>query len=64
MFFFFSFLQNQRTGRQNRLCPRVGGYASGRERCQGKVNTGQKKCVHMYVNAKMICGETIPEMGV
>jgi hypothetical protein len=27
------------------------------------VNSAQKKCVHMYVNAKTIPVETIPGMG-
>jgi hypothetical protein len=28
-----------------------------------RVNSAQKKCVHMYVNAKTIPVETIPGMG-
>jgi methylaspartate ammonia-lyase len=36
----------------------VGGGGSG-----GKDEYGAKKCVHMYVNAKMIPVVTIPGMG-
>jgi hypothetical protein len=65
--FFSSFLQNQRTGVWNRSYSRVGGVGtSGKGEVAGKrgrkVNTVQK-CVHIYVNAKMIPIETIPAMG-
>jgi hypothetical protein len=63
--FLYVLLQNQRTGGQNRSCPGRGGRAGTSERGEvaGKggrrVNMAQK-CVHMYVNAKMIPVETIP----
>jgi hypothetical protein len=65
--FSFFLLQNQRKGGQNKSCPwgrvlvvPVGGE-SGRE--GGRRGIWSKKCVHTYVNAKMIPVETIPGIG-
>jgi hypothetical protein len=60
-FFILSFLfyKNQRKGGWNRSCPggRLG--TSGRGKGYRRVNMVQK-CVHMYINAKMIPVETFP----
>jgi hypothetical protein len=66
-FYLFSFLllQNQRTGGQNKSCPRGrtgisrSGAVRGR-RVGGEY--GAKNFVHMYVNAKMIPVEAISEI--
>jgi hypothetical protein len=63
---FFFLVQNWIIGKQNRSCQRwVGVGTSGRGEVEGKggrkVNIVQK-CVHMYVNAKMIAVETIVGM--
>jgi hypothetical protein len=63
---FFFLLQNWRTGGRNKCCPRGRAGISEREEVLGKggrrVNTVQK-CVHMYVNGKMIPVETITGTG-
>jgi hypothetical protein len=67
-FFYFIFFlpQNQRTGVWNKSCPGERAGISGMGRCRGKGLGGQiwcKKCVHMYVNAKMKPVETTPGIG-
>jgi hypothetical protein len=65
-YFLFFLLQNRRMEEQNRIVQGGVGTSERGEVVQKgvrKVNMVQKKCVHMYVNAKMIPVETIPGMG-
>jgi hypothetical protein len=60
-FFLLSSIKSNR--REEQVLPDRGIGTSGRERSQRKVGRGKiqyKKCVHVYVNAKMIPVETIP----
>jgi hypothetical protein len=60
--FLFFFLQNQRTGGQKQVLHRADSWHQWEGERDRRVNTVQK-CVHMYVNARMIPAETVPGSG-